>query len=42
MDLNKGSYEMDLIVTDEDSSEKICILWIIHNDHVKNSNLENE
>lgn len=30
LELSGGAFEMDLVVTDEDSSLKICSVWVVH------------
>jgi len=36
------AYELDLILTDEDSSKKVCVIWMIHNENAKEPVISNK
>jgi hypothetical protein len=35
------SYELDLILTDEETSSNVCLIWMVHNETLKETVVSN-
>jgi len=37
-----SAYEIDLVITNEDTMKKVCVMWLIHDKDLTETKVENE
>lgn len=37
-----SAYEIDLVITNEDTMKKVCVMWLIHDEDLTETKVENE